>query len=62
MYEVGSSLTLMCVALVLYLLPTVIAAARGRHDVIAICAFNLVFGWTVVGWAGAMTHALSRVD
>jgi hypothetical protein len=37
-------------ALCLYLLPSVIAAARKHHQATAIFILNLFLGWTFLGW------------
>lgn len=52
---------------VLYLLPWMLAAARGRHNTGAIFALNLFLGWSLIGWVVALVWALSsdkpaRVD
>lgn len=45
-------------ALLLYLLPTLIAAARNCRHADAIFALNLLLGWTVIGWLAMFTWAL----
>jgi Superinfection immunity protein len=47
------------IVILLYLLPTVIAASKHRSNVAAICALNLLLGWTVLGWIGALVWALT---
>lgn len=42
-----------------YLLPTLLAAAKKRENVGAIFAVNLVLGWTFVGWFVAFIWALT---
>lgn len=37
----------------LYMLPTIIAAARG-HNVVGVAIINVLIGWTVLGWFGAL--------
>lgn len=41
---------LFCIALAVYLLPSMIADARGTHHTRAIRWMNVIFGWTVIGW------------
>ena len=48
------------VLLFLYLVPTLIAAARYRQNRIAICNLNLLLGWTLIGWVVALFWSLSR--
>lgn len=33
-----------------YLMPTALAIANDRRDQLAVFFFNLIFGWTVIGW------------
>jgi cytoskeletal protein RodZ len=47
---------LLCV----YLAPWIVAEARARDDGTRILVFNLLLGWTVVGWVAAWVWALSR--
>ena len=47
-----------CSILVLiYFLPTIIAANRG-HQITGILLLNLLFGWTCVGWIALLLWAL----
>jgi hypothetical protein len=43
----------------LYLLPLVIAVARGHLNTAALGALNVLLGWTVLGWVAAFVWALS---
>ena len=43
----------------LYFLPTIIAAARDRHNKGAIFLLNFFLGWTFVGWVVALVWAVS---
>ena len=43
--------------LLLYLLPTIIAAHYKRRQKNAIFILNLLLGWTVLGWIGALVWA-----
>jgi hypothetical protein len=43
----------------LYFLPTIIAKSKWRSNVAAIFALNLLLGWTVLGWIGALVWALT---
>lgn len=44
-------------ALVFYLLPSVIAGQRKTQHGGAIFFINLIFGWTVLGWIAALIWA-----
>jgi hypothetical protein len=52
--ETNLALALFVLALVFYLLPTFVAACRGHHNTMAIFALNLLLGWTMLGWIGAL--------
>jgi hypothetical protein len=47
------------VGCVLYLLPWVVAAMRGKKNSGAILALNVLLGWTVIGWIIAFIWALT---
>lgn len=44
-------------AYALYLLPTIVAALRGRHRIAPVALVNFFFGWTVIGWIIALIWA-----
>ena len=47
------------VVILLYFVPTIIAAIRGvRHDT-GIALLNVFLGWTFLGWVGALVWAVS---
>jgi len=46
--------------MLMYFLPTIIAAARSKHDVAAIFVLNFFLGWTFVGWIIALVWALKH--
>ncbi len=52
---------IMMVLMLVYLLPTLIAAARRTQNRIAILSLNLLLGWTLIGWVVALVWSLSRV-
>jgi hypothetical protein len=43
--------------LTLYLLPSIEADARNSQDAQAITVFNVLLGWTVIGWIAALMWA-----
>lgn len=45
----------------LYLIPSIVAAVRGHHDMAAIVALNVFAGWTFAGWIGALVWSLTAV-
>jgi len=44
--------------LVMYFLPSVIALARSKRDIVAILLLNLFLGWSVIGWIVALIWAV----
>jgi hypothetical protein len=44
--------------LAIYLLPTIIAAARKKGNLPLIILVNILLGWTLVGWIVALVLAL----
>ena len=42
---------------VMYFLPSIIALARSKRDLLAIFLLNLFLGWSVVGWIVALIWA-----
>lgn len=47
-------------AVLLYLLPTLVAWRRGHHNRLAICVLNIGLGWTLLGWMVALVWAVTR--
>lgn len=45
-----------------YLIPTAVALFRRHPQKTAIIALNLLLGWSIVGWAGALVWALVRTN
>lgn len=45
--------------ILLYLLPSIVAARRHHNNEGAIVALNLLLGWTFLGWVAALVWALS---
>jgi hypothetical protein len=41
-----------------YFLPSIIAAARSKRDLVSIFVLNLLLGWTAIGWVIALVWAL----
>jgi hypothetical protein len=42
---------------VMYFLPSIIALARSKRDILAIFLLNLFLGWSVIGWFVALIWA-----
>jgi len=45
-----------------YFIPTMIANARGHHNVSGIGMLNLIAGWTFIGWLVALVMACGTVN
>lgn len=43
---------------VMYFLPSIIALARSKRDILAIFLLNLFLGWSVIGWIVALIWAV----
>jgi hypothetical protein len=41
----------------MYFLPSIIALARGKRDLLAIFLLNFFLGWSVIGWFVALIWA-----
>ena len=54
-------LVLLCLAAIVYFLPTVVAGSRGHHNSGAIFVLNLFLGWTFIGWVIALVWACTAV-
>ncbi len=44
-----------------YFIPTIVALVRKHHNAGAICALNILLGWTVLGWIAAFVWSLTAV-
>jgi hypothetical protein len=42
---------------VMYFLPSIIALARSKRDILAIFLLNLFLGWSIIGWIIALIWA-----
>jgi len=42
----------------LYFLPFIVALVRGKRNSLAILLLNLLLGWTLIGWVGALVWAV----
>lgn len=51
------SVIIFLIAVGLYFLPTIIAAARRLPDVIQVALLNFFLGWSVIGWIIALIWA-----
>ena len=56
------SLLLWLIMLGIYLIPTLVARCQEHHQLYAIGALNLLLGWTLVGWIGALVWAFKSEE
>jgi hypothetical protein len=42
---------------VMYFLPSIIALARSKRDLLSIFLLNLFLGWTIIGWIVCLVWA-----
>lgn len=45
----------------LYFIPSLVALARGHHQLLAIFLLNLLLGWTVLGWIAALVWSATAI-
>jgi Superinfection immunity protein len=57
-----SLIAFIIVAIVLYFLPSLIAAERKKKQRAVIFCVNLFFGFTGIGWVGALIWAVVREE
>ena len=50
------------IGLPLYFLPTIIANSNNKKQKLAIFLLNLLLGWTVLGWIGALIWSVVKED
>ena len=56
----GGGLYGVLIILGIYLLPSVVAWNRKHNNRAAIITLNILLGWTVIGWAGALVWAMTK--
>src|SRR5258706_12348133 len=56
-----ATLRVIALVLVLYKVPTIIAACRRHPDTPGLMSFNLFLGWTIAGWLVSLLWALRPI-
>jgi hypothetical protein len=51
-------ISLLFLALAVYMAPTLVAGARGHRDHVVILVVNLLLGWTFVFWVATLAWSL----
>jgi hypothetical protein len=54
------ALILAIIAIFLYFLPTIIAYNKQKKNAGAICALNILLGWTFFGWVASLVWSLTN--
>jgi hypothetical protein len=58
---VGVVVVALCITgFFIYILPSIIAFKRGHPNAGAICALNILLGWSLLGWAASLVWALTQ--
>lgn len=58
--EVLLFLVLLLVGLFIYFLPAWVASRNSHPNEVSIAVLNLLLGWTLLGWVGALVWALTQ--
>lgn len=54
---------MMCILVfLLYIVPSVIAFTRGHSNAAAICALNILLGWTFLGWVASLVWSFTSQE
>jgi hypothetical protein len=48
--------------LAVYLIPSIVATARHHHNSLSILLLNIFFGWSGLGWIGALIWACTTTS
>jgi hypothetical protein len=59
MFATVTLLLLVVLAIMIYMLPTVVAMGRKHRNASAIAALNLLTGWTFLGWVASLVWAIT---
>lgn len=55
-------IVILVIAIVLYLLPGIIASSREHKNSTAIWVLNIVLGWSFLGWVAALVWAFTNPE
>lgn len=58
--NLASQIISACLLIGFYVFPSVLAYLRHHHNFAAICATNLLVGWTGIGWIASLVWALTK--
>jgi len=51
---------LLIIAVMFYLIPTMVASSNKKRNIGAITVLNIFLGWTFLGWIGALIWACTK--
>ena len=54
-----NGLPVLLIGLAIYMLPALVSRSRGMADRWSVFFLNLFFGWTLIGWVGALCWSVS---
>lgn len=57
--SIGGHILVLAIAFGMYFLPLIVAALRKHRQLPAIAMVDILLGWTVLGWIGALVWALT---
>jgi len=55
-----AALILLVFLAVIYFIPAIVASSRGHSQAGAIWVLNILLGWTLIGWVGALVWACTN--
>ena len=56
--QIAALIALIILITALYFLPLIIAAYRNHQNILGIGLLNLLLGWSLVGWVGALVWSV----
>lgn len=59
-YTAVFTATAVCFALIIYLIPAIVASQRNHANMLAITWLNILLGWTFLGWVIAFVWACTN--
>lgn len=60
--EIGAIFACICLVLVIYFLPSLIAGYRNHPNTFAIFLLNLLLGWSFFGWVVSLVWASTMIN
>ena len=54
------ALVILAIFVLIYMSPTIIALINEKQNTPAIAVLNILLGWTLIGWVGALVWAMCK--